>query len=170
MTEDFFIRDRRAADHTVVTIGGELDVATEPALRSHLSELMGNGRTRLVLDLAPLEFLDAYSLRVLVWALGRVLEQGGWLRLVNVPFRIRRLLGVARLAHALPVYASITEALGAAPPGHPPAALSAAATSDTATAPRPGTAPLPSVSLPRLTGASAFPPTSTESVATVLPR
>ena len=117
MTSDFFVHDRRAADYTMVTIGGELDLATAPALNAHLSDLMANGRARLVLDLAPLEFVDAYGLGVLAGMPGRLRERGGWLRLVNVHPRIRRLLGITRLTDALPVYASIAQALGATPSG-----------------------------------------------------
>ncbi len=81
MTEHFFIRDRRAADSTVVMIGGELDVATAPALRSHLSDLIANGRTRLVFDLGQLRFLDASGLGVLASTVGPLRERAagyGW--------------------------------------------------------------------------------------------
>ena len=125
MAEQFFIRDRRTtdsatadsptADSTVVTIGGELDVATAPALRSYLSDLIADGHTRLVLDLARLGFLDASGMGVLASTVGRLHEQGGWLRLVNVRPRIRRLLGIVRLTDALPEYASVALAATPAP-------------------------------------------------------
>ena len=130
MTEHFFIRDWPAADCTVVTIGGELDVATAPALRSHLSELIANGGTRLVLDLAPLDFLDASGLGVLASTLGQLRERGGWLRLVDVHPRIRRPLAIARLTDALPEYASVDLAVRAGRSG-----ASAVATQNTATEP-----------------------------------
>jgi anti-sigma B factor antagonist len=167
MTEEFFIRDRRAADYTVVTIGCELDVATAPALRSHLSDLEASGRTRLVLDLAPLEFADAYGLGVLIWMAGRLQERGGWLRLVGVRPRILRLLGLARLTRTLPVYPSVTQAV-ATPSG--PAAE--AVPRDTATAPRSATATLIPALLPRPTATttSSAPLTSAQPAATVLPQ
>jgi len=160
MTEDFFIRDRRAADSTVVTIGGELDVATAPVLRSHLSGLIANGRTRLVLDLAPLDFLDASGLGVLASTLGRLRERGGWLRLVNVRPRIRRLLGIVRLTDALPEYASVALAAGAGQSG-----ASASVTREMATAPAPETAMLAPALLARHAVAVPASPTSAELVA-----
>jgi anti-anti-sigma factor len=161
MTERFFVRDRRAADCTVLTIGGELDVATAPALRSHLSDLIADGRTRLVLDLAPLDFLDASGLGVLASTLGRLRERGGWLRLVNVHPRIRRLLGIVRLTDVLPEYASVALAAGAGQPGP-----STSATRETATAPLPETAMPETALLARLGIAAPASPTSAEPVAT----
>ena len=160
MTEHFFIRDRRTADSTVLTIGGELDVATAPALRSYLSDLIANGHTRLVLDLAQLGFLDASGLGVLASTLGRLREQDGWLRLVNVRPRIRRLLGIVRLTDALPEYASVALALGAGQSGP-----SVSATRETATAPLPEpTTPAPAL-LARLAVAVPASSTSAEPVA-----
>ena len=161
MTEHFFVRDRRTAGSTVVTIGGELDVATAPALRSHLSGLISNGRTRLVLDLAPLAFLDASGLGVLASTVGQLRKQGGWLRLVNVRPRIRRLLGILRLTDSLPEYASVALAVGAGPSG--PAASAARVT---AAEPLPETAmPAPAL-LTRLAIAVPGSPTTAVPVAT----
>jgi anti-anti-sigma factor len=163
MTEHFFIRDRRTADSTVVTIGGELDVATAPALRSFLSDLIANGRTRLVLDLAPLDFLDASGLGVLASTAGPLRAQGGWLRLVNVHPRIRRLLSIVKLTGALPEHASVAQAMGAeqsVPPASAPRA--------------PATVPLPDAATPapthlaRLAIAVPASPASAEPVATAL--
>ncbi len=157
MAEHFFIRDRRITDWTVVAIGGELDVATAPALRSHLSDLIANGRTRLVLDLAQLRFLDASGLGILVSTLGRLREHGGSLRLVNVHPRIRRLLGIVRLTDALPEYASVTLAAGAGRSG-----ASASAVREMAIVPLPETAtPVPAL-LARLAAAVPASPTSAE--------
>jgi anti-anti-sigma factor len=161
MTEHFFIRDRRVADSTVVMIGGELDVATAPALRSHLSDLIANGRTRLVFDLGQLRFLDASGLGVLASTAGPLREQGGWLRLVNVHPRIRRLLGIVRLTDALPEYVSVALAAGAGQSGP-----STSATREMATAPLPEMATPAPVRLARLGIPAPASPASAEPVAT----
>jgi anti-sigma B factor antagonist len=165
MTEHLFIRDTRTTDCTVVTIGGELDVATAPALRSHLSDLIANGRTRLVLDLAPLNFLDASGLGVLASTLGQLREQGGWLRLVGVHPRIRRLLVIARLTHALPEYASIALAVRAERSG-----ASAVATQYMAAVPSPEPVMLAPALLERPHAAVPTSTTTAELVAPELPQ
>jgi anti-sigma B factor antagonist len=108
---DFYVHDRQASGCTVVMVGGELDVATAPLLRAHLDSLVADGRVRLVLDLAGLEFLDASGVGVLARAMGRVRVRNGWMRLVHVSPRVRRVLRITRLTDALPVYESIAQAV-----------------------------------------------------------
>lgn len=96
---------------TVVYVGGELDVATAPLLRTELDVLVENGSSRLVLDLAELTFLDASGLRVLVRARKLTAEHGGWLRLARVHPTARRVLELTRLTRVLPIFASLTQAL-----------------------------------------------------------
>jgi anti-sigma B factor antagonist len=108
---DFYVHDRQTSGCTVVTIGGELDVATAPQLRTHLDALVADGRIRLVLDLAELDFLDASGVGVLVRTASRARTRGGWTRLVNVSSKVYRVLRITRLTDALPVYASMAQAL-----------------------------------------------------------
>jgi anti-anti-sigma factor len=108
---DFYVHNRQASGCTVVTIGGELDVATAPVLRSHLDELISEGHARLVLDLAALEFLDASGVGVLARAMGRARAQDGWTRLTHASPQVRRVLRITHLAEALPEFPSTAQAL-----------------------------------------------------------
>lgn len=49
-----------------ITVRGELDIATAPALRSRLNAAVERGVTRLVVDLSFIDFLDSTALAVLV--------------------------------------------------------------------------------------------------------
>jgi anti-sigma B factor antagonist len=97
--------------YTVVSLGGELDVATAPPLRSRLDALVADGRSRLVLDVGALEFVDASGLGVLVHARWLAHKQGGWLRLARAGPMMQRLLRAASLTRVLPVFASTAQAL-----------------------------------------------------------
>ena len=60
----------------VVTVSGELDVATAPALRDHLEAAIEAGMHRLVIDLCAISFLDSVALAAIVHAKQRLPEEG----------------------------------------------------------------------------------------------
>ena len=60
----------------VVTVSGELDVATTPALCDHLDAALEAGTRRLVIDLCELSFLDSIALAAIVQARRRLPEGG----------------------------------------------------------------------------------------------
>jgi anti-sigma B factor antagonist len=98
---------------TVVTVHGEIDVATSPTLRERLIDLVNDGGTRLVLDLEAVDFLDSTGLGTIVSILKRVRTHGGDLRLVCTEARIRRLFEITGLDKAVPLYASLDDAISA---------------------------------------------------------
>ena len=99
------------AGWTVVSVYGELDVATSPSLRERLIRLVGDGSTRLVLDLQGVDFLDSTGLGTIVSALKRARTHGGDLRLVCTEARIRRLFEITGLDKAVPLHASLDDAI-----------------------------------------------------------
>jgi anti-sigma B factor antagonist len=96
---------------TVVTVHGEIDVATSPALRERLIGLVTDGSARLVLDLEAVDFLDSTGLGTIVSILKRARTHGGDLRLVCTEARIRRLFEITGLDSALPLHASLDDAI-----------------------------------------------------------
>jgi anti-sigma B factor antagonist len=99
------------AGWTVVNVYGELDVATAPDLREQLIGLVGEGRTRLVLDLDGVDFLDSTGLGTVVSALKRARTHGGDLRLVCTQARITRLFEITGLDKAVPLLPTLDAAV-----------------------------------------------------------
>ncbi len=60
----------------VITVSGELDIATAPALRDRLDATIDAGTHRLVIDLSALSFLDSVALATIVHAKQRLPEDG----------------------------------------------------------------------------------------------
>lgn len=60
----------------VVTVSGELDVATAPAFRAHLEAAIEAGKRRLVVDLTEIAFIDSVALAAIVHAKQRLPEDG----------------------------------------------------------------------------------------------
>ena len=63
---------RTVGEHTVLEVGGEVDVYTAPRLRERLLELIDGGARHVVVDLGRVDFLDSTGLGVLVGALKRL--------------------------------------------------------------------------------------------------
>jgi anti-sigma B factor antagonist len=60
----------------VLTVSGELDVATAPTLRERLEAAIEAGTHRLVIDLTAISFLDSVALATIVHAKQRLPEDG----------------------------------------------------------------------------------------------
>jgi anti-anti-sigma factor len=101
--------DGRAA----VAVGGEIDFATHRSLLSALTDLIEQGRPRIVLDLSRVSFCDSTGLGVMVQIRQRVVGVGGWLRLAGPTEPVRRALEITNLDRLIPAYPTVAEALDA---------------------------------------------------------
>ena len=95
----------------VLTVKGEVDVATAPRLREHVIDLVADGHRRIVVDIEGVEFLDSTGLGVLVGALKRVRSHGGELELVCTRPRILKVFEVTGLDRVFAIHASVDEAV-----------------------------------------------------------
>lgn len=80
-------------DHGVITIRGDLDVATAPVAGRVVAEHAHPGGT-IVLDLGDVEFMDSSGLRVLLLAANRASREGGSVRLRALTPAVERLLAL----------------------------------------------------------------------------
>jgi anti-sigma B factor antagonist len=81
----------------VVTLRGELDLATAPDLLRTLQHLLDQRITALTLDLADLSFIDSSGLGTLCRVLADAQERGATLELDRVPDHARRVLEITGL-------------------------------------------------------------------------
>jgi len=107
---------RAVAGHTVLEVGGEVDVYTAPRLRERLIELIEGGARSVVVDLGRVEFLDSTGLGVLVGALKRLRAVGGSLGLVCGQERLLKIFRITALDRVFALYDTVdaaTAAMGA---------------------------------------------------------
>ena len=102
------------AGWTVLIVRGDLDNVSAPRLRERLVDECLAGRTRLILDLRQVQFIDSTGLGVVVGGLRRCLDRGGSLRVVAENLAVLRLLRVTGLARVLPPHPDV-DAAAAAP-------------------------------------------------------
>ena len=102
----------------VLSVGGEVDLATAPQLHAKLVDLLDVGEaSSVVVDLTPVGFMDSTGLTVLLAARQRARAHGRSVQLVcpeGAVLRVIRLTGVEKV---LPVRSSLVEAVGAQPDG-----------------------------------------------------
>ena len=100
-------------DVSVVTVEGEVDVYTAAQLRQTLDQEIADGRTRLVVVLDDVSFLDSTGLGVLVGRLKLVRNSSGWLRVVCSSERILRVFRITGLDKVFGIHESLEAALAA---------------------------------------------------------
>ena len=104
---------RSQREHTVLEVGGEIDVYTAPQLRERLIELVEGGQQHIVVDMEQVEFLDSTGLGVLVGGLKRVRALDGSLRLVCGQERILKIFRITGLEKVFAIYPTVEEAVAA---------------------------------------------------------
>ncbi len=75
--EGFDIEVSQNGVGAIVTLRGELDLATAPRLREEFIALADRGVCAVTVDMADLDFIDSTGLNVLVAAVKRLRELGG---------------------------------------------------------------------------------------------
>ena len=60
----------------VLSVSGEVDVATAPSLSDRFDQLIAAGHAHIAVDLAGVEFMDSTGLRVLVTAARALMPEG----------------------------------------------------------------------------------------------
>lgn len=87
----------------VLSLRGEIDIATVPLLRDLVDRALAAGAPRSVVDLAEVDFLDAGGLSVLVAAAARARKSGARLAVHAASARIYRLFVITNLTELLQV-------------------------------------------------------------------
>ena len=109
--DDFGVEVRSEARGTVVTVSGELDVATSQLLERELAQL--HAAPFVVVDMRALTFIDSTGLGVLVRAHQLAQEQGRRFGLVCADGQVSRLLSLTGLDQELLVGDSAEQLLNA---------------------------------------------------------
>ncbi|GGQ35656.1 anti-sigma B factor antagonist [Actinomadura coerulea] len=94
------LRRETLADHTVITISGDLDISSAPALREPLETALRDAGPLVVIDLSGVTFCDAAGLTLLTGA-RRLTEPEGVTLVLAAPrphmVRLLRVSGLSRV-------------------------------------------------------------------------
>jgi len=91
-------------DVLIAAAGGKADLHTSRELGKILRAYLERGRTRILLDLGELEYLDSSTLAQLLEAQKKARSEGGGLKLVNPQKQPREVLEVSGFLNIFEIY------------------------------------------------------------------
>jgi anti-sigma B factor antagonist len=84
-------------------------------LKERLQSLIDGGKTRVVIDLADVDYMNSTGLGILISTLTTLRKANGELKLANVTEKIQSLLTITKLVTVFDDYETVDEAVAAFP-------------------------------------------------------
>ena len=107
--------DTELTDDGIVVIrsAGRLNMAAAPRLREVVAECAADGRSRVVIDLSAITFIDSSGLGALIGGLKTARQADGDLRIAAPTEQVATVLGLTNLDRVLRPYPTVEDALDA---------------------------------------------------------
>jgi anti-sigma B factor antagonist len=97
----FKVSAERLGANALVTVEGELDIATLPEFERAVTRMRSQGLEHLVVDLRELSFLDSMSIELLLRLHGELTAAGADLVVVRGPRAVNRVFDLMELERVL---------------------------------------------------------------------
>lgn len=107
----FALQVEQRGDALVISLAGELDIATAPRLRDALGEAIRAGRQHVVVDLGEVVFVDSMGLAALLNGLRRLTRADARLSVVARHTDVLRTFRLTRLDTTFSLYETVDAAL-----------------------------------------------------------
>ncbi|MGW6423571.1 STAS domain-containing protein [Nocardia sp. NPDC055053] len=99
------IKERSVNGVTVLDLTGKLEIGVgEVQLREKIRNLLDTGKKQILLNLAAVSRIDSSGLGELVSSYTTITNNGGKLKLVNLPDRVRDILMITQLITVFDTY------------------------------------------------------------------
>jgi anti-sigma B factor antagonist len=95
-----------------IRVHGRLNMVAAPELRDVVAQAVASGKTRLVVDLSGVEFMDSSGLGALIGALKTTRQAGGDLRIASPGEQVMMVLQLSNVDRILKPYRSSDDAFG----------------------------------------------------------
>jgi anti-sigma B factor antagonist len=110
------IHEKGVNSVTVLALSGRLTLSSDAqTLLQKIKQLVGDGKTRVLLDLRGIATIDSCGVGELVSAFTTLKKQGGLLKLVGPTSAVRDILRITRVATLFEIFDAETEALASFP-------------------------------------------------------
>ena len=97
------------SDRYVITVSGEVDLATSPELDTAIIAAIESGTSSVAIDLTDVSFMDSSGLGVIVRGLKRCREADKDLDLVITNERVLKVFGITGLDQVITIHHSIAD-------------------------------------------------------------
>ena len=105
------IQVRQEGEVQVVTCQGRIDAAVSGSVKERIQEVLKSGASRLVLDLAGVDFLDSSGLGALVSCLRRIKEKKGEIKLAGLRPEVVSIFEITRVSRLFHICDTVQEAV-----------------------------------------------------------
>ena len=106
------ISEKQIEGVTVLDFVGRITLGDESnQVRIKIKEMLGKGKSQIVLDLAGVSNIDSVGLGTLVSGYTSAQNQGATLKLANLTKRFRELLNITKLVTIFDTYDSVDDAV-----------------------------------------------------------
>ena len=122
--DGFSVHERDEAGVRILSVTGELDIATAPELCARLDASRSVRRPRMLVDLTDVDFCDSTGLRALLGAASEVRAHGGRFAIACAPSGgVARLLDVVGASEWMAIHGDAQSGLAALTISPPPRAV-----------------------------------------------
>lgn len=109
---DINITERQAGDIAILDLEGKVTIGEgSVALRTAIRKLLGEGKNKILLNLAGVGYIDSSGIGELVSSFTAVKKEGGTLKLLKLTQKIQDLLAITKLLTVFDVFEEEGEAL-----------------------------------------------------------
>jgi anti-sigma B factor antagonist len=109
---DINISERQAGDIAILDLNGKVTIGEgSVALRTAIRKLLGEGKNKILLNLAGVGYIDSSGIGELVSSFTAVKKEGGTLKLLKLTQKIQDLLAITKLLTVFDVFDDEGEAL-----------------------------------------------------------
>ena len=109
---DITISERQAGDVTILDLDGKVTIGEgSVALRNTIRRLLGDGKTKILMNLGGVGYIDSSGIGELVSSFTAVNKEGGTLKLLNLTQKIQDLLAITKLLTVFDVFDDEAQAL-----------------------------------------------------------
>jgi len=108
---DFIIEEKENTEnYSVVAVSGRLNGASALEFKRQIKQIVETGKSRLILDLGAVVFIDSSGLSALISGLKCAREAGGFFRLADLRDQPVSVIKLMMLDRVFDIYADVTAA------------------------------------------------------------